>query len=165
MLTRECHALREKKLLYSCSYSPSFLSLSSSFNFLQFPLDKNVHFSHICFLKPITYSHLNWIPEISSQSYCYYSFVLDFRHFVHSFIFRFLKNIYYVTGTVLGSGGKEMNKIKPVPSSNWQYVCSEIINVNQVVGELRGRGDKLCLNESGVARGVAVGGWERLVWV
>lgn len=36
-----------------------------------------------------------------------------------------------MTGTILGPGGKEMNKRKSLPSISPQCVCNEIINVNQ----------------------------------
>lgn len=55
-------------------------------------------------------------------------------------------------------GGKEMNKIKSLPSSSSQCVCNEIINVNRVLEELRRRGDKLGLRESRMVCGVALAG-------
>lgn len=36
-----------------------------------------------------------------------------------------------MTGTVLGAGDKEMNKIKSLPSSSSQCVCNEITDVNK----------------------------------
>ena len=36
-----------------------------------------------------------------------------------------------MTGSLLGAGDKEMNKIKSLPSSSSQCVCNEITDVNK----------------------------------
>lgn len=60
-----------------------------------------------------------------------------------------------MTGTVLGAGDKEMNKIKSLPSSSSQCVCNEITDVNKC-RRSSGEGKTNFSWESGVAFGEAL---------
>lgn len=46
-----------------------------------------------------------------------------------------------MTGTFLGAGDKEMNKIQSLSSSHAQRVCGETASVSRVLQELRRRGE------------------------